>query len=145
MVNFCPSCGQRVEDSWSVCPNCGQKLGSLRGAPAQGTQYPGSPQSSQPPTPMYGPTGVEGAPIRTSNVFGIISLIISLIGCGVIFYISMLFGVIISVVALILGILGIKKDMNRKIAIAGIVLAAIGLTIGLVTMIIIFGLMFLYY
>jgi predicted amidophosphoribosyltransferase len=31
--NFCPECGQKLEDAWKHCPGCGQAIGETLAAP----------------------------------------------------------------------------------------------------------------
>ena len=70
-------------------------------------------------------------PANDSKVFGIISLVCGIVSllcscCGWI-------GIILSVAAVVLGILSIKKEENAKgMAIAGIVCGGVGLLIGII-------------
>ncbi|MEJ2250901.1 MAG: DUF4190 domain-containing protein, partial [Candidatus Lokiarchaeota archaeon] len=68
------------------------------------------------------------------NIFGIIALIFGIIGFFTIigFFICGIF----SVLAIILGAIGIAKDNERRIAIAGLILGIISLVVGILFIIV---------
>jgi len=118
-MNFCPQCGTKVVASWNVCPNCGHSLKSERvyQQPAL-TQipvqiYPQQKPQQQPPD--YRPSN--------NNTNGIIALIFGLLG---LFSVVPIVG---SILGIVFGAIGRKKDDGPRMAIAGLVLGIIGLVI----------------
>jgi hypothetical protein len=127
-MNFCSQCGTKLEVSWNVCPNCGHNLKSERVSP-QPTQIQipvqTYPQKQNPPQPVV-------YPHRNNNTNGIIALIFGLLG---LFNVIPVIG---SILGIVFGAIGRKKDDNRGMAIAGLVLGIIGIVIWITLYLIIF-------
>lgn len=130
-MNYCPSCGTKVEPDWNICPDCGYNLKAERGdylqpQPPQITQTPQitapAPQYQLPKQPYYAGGGQQ-------NIFGIISVVLGILGLCIFFYgIGFAFGII----AIVLGIVGQGKDDNPSMAAGGLVLGIIDIVCGLV-------------
>ncbi|MHA1460453.1 MAG: zinc-ribbon domain-containing protein [Promethearchaeota archaeon] len=118
-MNFCPQCGTKIIASWNACPECGHNLKSERvDQPSAQVQKPVQTYSQQ--KGQYQPYGYHP---RNNNTNGIVALIFGLLG---------LFGVIpvvASIVGIVLGAVGRKKDDDPRMATAGLVLGIIGIAI----------------
>lgn len=100
-MKFCPTCGKEIEDGATFCPHCGAPVGQTTQQPTQ--QYTQPVQQSQ------------------SNGFAIAGFV-----CSFFF----------SIVGLILSIIGLNKSKTlggngRGLAIAGIVISAIGFVLSI--------------
>ncbi len=118
-MNFCPQCGTKVVASWNVCPNCAHNLKSERGhqQPAK-TKIPALTYPQQKPqkqSPDYHP--------RSNNTNGIIALIFGLLG---LFSVVPVVG---SILGIVFGAIGKKKDDDHRMAVAGLVIGIIGIVI----------------
>ncbi|MFF0145676.1 hypothetical protein ATK36_1196 [Amycolatopsis sulphurea] len=95
----------------------------------QPAQYPGNPDGSYPAPPPPG----YGQPVTPRNGFGVTALvlgILALVLCWTVWG-----GIVLGVLALIFGILGIKRAnrgeaTNKGMSISGVVTGSIGLVIG---------------
>ena len=114
MAKFCANCGSEIEDSWNTCPNCGTNIK----APQMGGEPRLTPTPSQ--TPGYGQR-------PNSNGYGIGALVLSIIGLF-----CLIAGSIIGPIAIILGAVGISKDDNNRMAIAGLIIGIFDLCCGLI-------------
>ena len=129
-MNYCPSCGTKVEPDWNICPDCGYNLKSERGdyhqpQPSYITQ---PPQMTQ-PTPQYQPPKQPYYAGGQQNVYGIIAIVFGILGLCIFFYgIGFVFGII----AIILGGIGQGKDDNPSMAVGGVVLGIIDIVCGLI-------------
>ena len=105
------------------------------GYPA-GPAYPPTPPSQTPPvpvqTPYYPQPGYYPAPpypARNTDALGILSLVLGIL--GIVFTCFPFINVALSLAALILGIVARARHTGGGMAIAGIVLGAVGLIFGL--------------
>jgi len=127
-MNFCSQCGTKLEASWNVCPNCGHNLKSER-VYQQPTQAHLPVQTYPQKKPQTQPVAY---PPRNNNANGIIALIFGLLG---LFNVVPVIG---SILGIVFGAIGRKKDDNRGMAIAGLVLGIIGIVIWITLYLIIF-------
>lgn len=137
-MNTCPNCGTGYIEGAAVCPQCGAPLiqpAQPQVQPPQG-QPPMQPQPPQyqpfqpgmPPKPMLPP--YNGAPqyMRPQrpfcwmDIFTVLGFVSSVVGY---FFAS----VLLLPLGLIASILGFRSDRNRGLAVAGIVISAIGVMI----------------
>lgn len=138
-MNTCPNCGTGYIEGAAVCPQCGAPLiqpAQPQGQPPQG-QPPMQPpqyqafQPGMPPKPML-PPPYNGAPqyMRPQrpfcwmDIFTVLGFVSSVVGY---FFAS----VLLLPLGLIASILGFRSDRNRGLAVAGIVISAIGVMIKL--------------
>ena len=140
---FCEFCGSPIPDGSSICPTCA--------APVKGSVLPAQEpvsvqpieavpvQPVQPVQPVYQqpvyqqPAYQAAQPIYQQSAGGskalaIVSLILGI--CGLIFCWIPVFGLLISVAGLILGILSRKNPNGRGMGITGFILSIIGCAIG---------------
>ncbi len=122
MLNFCPNCGIKIEGEWHACPYCGHNLQSEWGT--QSSQQPSSPTPPVPPLPPYPQQAAQPTtiiyPPKQNNTNGIIALVFGFLGLFILPFIG-------SIVAIILGSIGRKKDDSPEMATGGLVLGIIGL------------------
>lgn len=138
----CSNCGAELQDEAKFCPACGaaQNVEQPAGQQAQQPQYgapqqpyygqpqygaPQQPYYGQPQQPYYAPQGPV-KPTSAMAIIGLISAILSLVvGC----YLGVI-GIVLGAAGVVLSAIGIaKKDKYRApgIAIAGLVVACVGL------------------
>ncbi|MGV0837023.1 DUF4190 domain-containing protein [Mycolicibacterium thermoresistibile] len=103
------------------------------GQPQYGQQQPGG-YPAPPPPPYGGYPGYPTAPAAPQNGFGIAALVVAIV--SLLFFWTVIGGVIGGVVAIILGVLArgrVKRGeaTNGGVAIAGIVLGALAVVVGL--------------
>ncbi len=115
MSKFCQSCGSELIDGANACTNCGALVNSV-------------PVNNVPVQNNYQNT----APANQTNGLAIAGLIVSILCCGS-----------LSLVSLILSILGLtsSKKMNgsgKGMAIAGIIISAIGMILSIISTILYF-------
>ncbi|NVM44777.1 MAG: DUF4190 domain-containing protein [Candidatus Lokiarchaeota archaeon] len=118
-MNFCSQCGTKLVASWNVCPNCGN---NLKSEPVYQQQI-----QAQPPTQSYYQQKPSHQPIdyrsRNNNTNGIIALIFGILGlCSIV-------PIVGSILGIVFGAIGRRKDDDRRLAIAGFVLGIVGLAI----------------
>ncbi len=138
-MNYCSTCGTRLEHGVTLCPNCGTAVS----AASMGTEAPPRPS----PLPGSMPTGGFGAPLATmaapptSNA-AIISLVL-----GILAYIFLPFlGAIGAVIAGHMARSEIRQSHGRMggdgLALAGLILGYSNLALGCIAiafMTVIFG------
>ena len=139
---FCENCGSQIADGSAICPNCGA---AVRVSPATGEAVPVAPiqaqpvpartQSYQQPVqPVYQQPAYQ-QPIYQQPAAGgskgaaITALILGI--CGLVFCWIPIFGLLISIAGLILGILAFKNPNGKGMGITGFVLSIVGIVIGL--------------
>ena len=106
-MNFCPKCGNKVENNCSFCTKCGMNLINNT------NNYNGNNNVVK----------SEGSSTRVASiVLGILGIL------GAVLFIFAPISLILSIIGLILGIIATKKCRN----VAGIVLSSIGLFISLI-------------
>ena len=109
---FFKNCGQEIDDNAIICPHCGVATEKFGGDPA-----------------------TENAPVaKKTNVYAIVGFVLAVVGIVVEFVLSALVGLFIEIATLVVSIYGViaanKKNQNLKgLAVAGIVLSAIGIVI----------------
>jgi len=86
-----------------------------------------------PPPPEAGPPGYGGPPVRPSNGTGTAALVLGIIGLLTALF---LFGGVLGVLAVVLGLIGINKAKrgeatNRGVAIGGVVTGALAIIVAL--------------
>ncbi len=139
----CSNCGAELQDEAKFCPACGaaQNVEQPAGQQAQQPQY-GAPQQpyygqaqygapqqqpyyGQPQQPYYAPQ----APVKPTSAMAIIGLITAILSLVVGCYLGVI-GIVLGAAGVVLSAIGIaKKDKYRApgIAIAGLVVACVGL------------------
>lgn len=133
MSQFCTNCGREVEESWNVCPDCGKvfkETATPQTHPRTGTQSHLTPQTTSQPQ------RVQPYQYKYTKAVGDTKFGAGALACGIIwlifgfFYGSSLFGFpLFRIVAIILGGIGISRDENKSMAIAGLVLGIIGIVL----------------
>ncbi len=140
-MNYCPNCGSNVESSWKVCANCGHRL--VDEETSVKTQEEPESQAKKVEVVTPKPSYVYVKPQRkygiTALILGIIGFSLSFlimalrtIGFSALDYISILIAgnaisLILSILAVIFGILGIAKDDSRGMGIAGLILGVLNI------------------
>lgn len=118
-MNFCSQCGTKLVVSWNVCPNCGNILKSER-VNQQQIQTQPVKQTYHQKKPSPQPLDYR---LRNNNTNGIIALIFGILGlCTVV-------PIVGSILGIVFGAIGRKKDDDGRLAIAGFVLGIIGLVV----------------
>ena len=158
-MKICPRCGAPMDDQIMQCPNCGlefapqppaemppqgqEPMDPLQGVPQEPVQpqQPQAPGFIPPAPPQWGANPPQGIPQQTPGfmpppagypsqrkifqwvdvctIFGFVS---SVIGC---FWAS----VLLLPIGLVFSIIGYRGDRTRALAVAGIVIAAVGLLV----------------
>lgn len=141
--NYCPYCGSKIKIGDEFCNSCGASIEGIS-EPKQNQTY-SQPSTQQPVSYDPAPTHQYGASTQTiypepskpstnqmnDNIFGILALVLSIggfIAVGLMPFAS----VPLFIVALILGIVGMKKATQKGFSIAGIVISSIGLIISVI-------------
>lgn len=133
MSPFCTNCGRDLEESWKVCPDCGKDLGGGNAPQTQPTTQPQTQSTTQPTTQPHSvqPYQYKYAKVAGENKFGTASLVCGIL--GLIFGFTSSYTImslpILRIVAIVLGGIGISRDDNKAMAIAGLVLGIIGVVI----------------
>lgn len=111
---ICNKCGQLIPDGYRFCDRCGNPVASE-------TQIVSAPE---PMTPVMLNHTYYSAPKKFTwgDICSIVGFICSLVG---IFF----FWVILSPVALVTSLIGFIRNKTRKLAVAGLILTAVGLLI----------------
>lgn len=141
---YCRNCGKELAEGTAVCPECGEVL--MPGAPASnqngteqnsGNSYSydsttgnytyGAPNQNY----QYGGTNPYEQTSTKGNGVAIASLVCGILGL-VACCCSPIINLPISIAALVCGIMGVKSQ-NKGMAIAGIVLGAVGIVLGIVS------------
>ena len=147
---FCENCGSQIADGSAICPNCGA---AVRVSPTTGEAVPVQPIQAtpvqpvqpvyqQPVQPVYQQPAYQ-QPIYQqpaaggSKALAITALILGI--CGLVFCWIPVFGLLISVAGLIIGILAFKNPNGKGMGITGFVLSIVGIVIGLSYTIALFG------
>lgn len=146
-MKHCTNCGAEMQDDVKFCPACGaaqaadasagqQEQQAQYGAPQQpyyGQAQYGAPQQQpyygQPQQPYYAPQ----APVKPTSAMAIIGLITAILSLVVGCYLGVI-GIVFGAVGVVLSAIGLaKKDKYRApgIAIAGLVIACVGLLISI--------------
>ena len=126
-MNYCPSCGTKVESDWNVCPDCGYNLKAER-EDYTPTQIVQQSHISQ-PAPQYQPPKQPYYAGGQQSTYGVIAVIFGILGLCIFFYgLGFVFGII----AVVLGAIGQGKDDNPSIAVGGLVLGIIDIVCGFV-------------
>ncbi len=128
-MSNCPNCGAEYMEGAAVCLRCGAAL------PAQPPVQPAAPQyqpfqPAVPPRVMLPPPAQFAPPqyVRPQrpfcwmDIFTVLGLVSSVVGY---FFAS----VLLLPLGLIASIVGFRSDRNRGLAVAGIVISAIGVMI----------------
>ena len=126
---FCPNCGNPVEENANFCCKCGADMAVPNATPAD--EAPQTPADTAPDYQalVYPPE----QPIeknKVGKIFSLVSLlcgIISLVLCWIPFVME-----IPAIAAVVLGILGIKKNGSKGKCITGIILGAIAFVLILI-------------
>ena len=133
MSPFCTNCGRDLEVSWLVCPDCGKLLGEGTVPQTQPTTQPQTQLTTQPTAQPHSvqPYQYKYAKAAGENKFGVGALVCGILGLvlGFTSSITIMSFPILRVVAIVLGGIGISRDDNKSMAIAGLVLGIIGVVI----------------
>ena len=147
---FCENCGSQIADGSAICPNCGA---AVRVSPATGEAVPVAPIQAQPVEPMqpiyqqpvqpvyqqpaYQQPIYQQPAAGGSKALAITALILGI--CGLVFCWIPVFGLLIAVAGLIVGIFALKNPNGKGMGITGFVLSIVGIVIGLSYTIALFG------
>lgn len=153
---FCENCGSQIADGSAICPNCGA---AVRVSPTTGEAVPVAPIQAQPVEPVQPVQPVQPVyqqPVQPvyqqpayqqpiyqqpaaggSKALAITALILGI--CGLVFCWIPVFGLLIAVAGLIVGIFALKNPNGKGMGITGFVLSIVGIVIGLSYTIAIFG------
>ena len=147
---FCENCGAQIADGSAICPNCGA---AVRVSPATGEAVPVAPIQAQPVEPVqpiyqqpvqpvyqqpaYQQPIYQQPAAGGSKALAITSLILGI--CGIVFCWIPVFGLLIAVAGLIVGIFALKNPNGKGMGITGFVLSIVGIVIGLSYTIALFG------
>lgn len=134
-MNTCPNCGAEYAPGAAACPGCGAALAGGQPPVQQGAAYYGG---VQPPPPPFQPSAPVVMPPRAMlpppqlprpqrtfswmDVFTVLGFVSSVVGY---FFAS----VLLLPLGLIASVIGFRSDRNRGLAVAGIVISAIGVLI----------------
>ncbi len=113
---FCTNCGSQLPEGANNCTNCGAPTGATASAAAPAAE----PVTAT--APEAAPAAVNAAPSEAGKGMAIASLV-----CGLVALFCT--GGILSVLALIFGIIAKKQGSKSGMATAGIVLGAIGIAL----------------
>ena len=120
MAKYCTNCGTELDPTWKACPNCGATLEEGQ---------PQIPPLSQPSTsvspPSYAPTYARTYSAGGGTNYGVAALICGIIGLC-------FFGIVLGIVAIILGTMGMKRDANTSAATAGLILGILAFACNLI-------------
>ena len=147
---FCENCGAQIADGSAICPNCGA---AVRVSPATGEAVPVAPIQAQPVEPVqpiyqqpvqpvyqqpaYHQPIYQQPAAGGSKALAITALILGI--CGLVFCWIPVFGLLIAVAGLIVGIFALKNTNGKGMGITGFVLSIVGIVIGLSYTIALFG------
>jgi rubrerythrin len=124
-THFCPNCGTKVEPNWKNCPHCGNKLErEISDVSAEG--YLKAPVAA--PPEIFRTHHPETS---KSNGFGIVSIIIGLIGCCCFWCAGIL--------AIILAMIGLAEDDEKALATIGLIIGICGVCGGVFQLFLVFG------
>ncbi len=106
---FCKKCGVYLEENYISCPDCGEVV------------------TKKQPQIIKEDENIESGPWKG---FAIASLPSSIVGLVFTFTMNLtIFGLIISNIALVLAILGLKSRKKHRLALAGMIISCITITI----------------
>lgn len=148
---FCENCGSQIADGSAICPNCGA---AVRVSPTTGEAVPVAPIQAQPVQPVqpvyqqpvqpvYQQQPAYQQPIYQQSAAGgskalaITALILGI--CGLVFCWIPVFGLLIAIAGLIVGIFALKNPNGKGMGITGFVLSIVGIVIGLSYLTALFG------
>ena len=117
MSPYCINCGSEIEETWNACPNCGKVLRETR-IP----QQPAMPQPQQAPQPHQVQPYQRVYSSGGGNTYGIVALVCGLIGLlGALYFL----GIVLGIVAMVMGGIGLSRDDNNSMAVIGLILGII--------------------
>jgi len=140
----CPQCGQRLTVAYVkpgqqvICPACRIPLQAATGGP--GYVAPADPAMAGgpyagPPGEAYGRPGVATAAAQKTSGMAIASLVVAVLGLPLSCCYG--FGVILSIVALVLGIVALSGIKRSAVAVQGRGLAVTGVVLSLVNIVLV--------
>ncbi len=132
---YCTNCGSEIEDTWNICPNCGKDLKELQ-APQQQTISLVQQQPQQTPQPYQAQPFQKTYSSSRGNIFGAVALICGLIGLISAF---LYFGIVLGIIAIVLGGIGLGRDDNNGMAVIGIIFGIIDIVLFVLVYLIIFS------
>ncbi len=130
-AKFCPYCGSVVKSDDQFCQNCGASLEiDIEKAAASAATPTIQPTNIAAPysTTTTATTTYQATPTTKTDP-GVIS-IISIIASVVSFFIQFMagpLGIPVSLIAIIMGFIGVFKEKRRGLAIGGIILGFVGI------------------
>ncbi len=123
----CPVCGMYVQDQGTFCPRCGVDLTHVPPIPPQAMPQNPTPLAPPPQGPAFVP---QPSPVRrsftwadVSTFLGFCASIVGYFGASLLFF----------PLRIVASILGFKGNRTRGLAVAGIVIATLGLLLKLMT------------
>ena len=136
---ICQKCGKELNNDFQICPYCGSAIQSTVNnhqfqQNQQNTYYNyGNQQMPQSGSYRYGNQANYAQHPKKKNTIGILSLILGIAGM---LLSCVIVGIVPSIAAVVLGIIGIVKNNGKGQSIAGIVCGIIGILIFLFALII---------
>mgnify|MGYP001858579126 FL=1 len=115
----CPVCGLNVEDREAFCPRCSADLSHVPPLPPQAQPLAPAPPPYYAPRPQPARRPFTWADVAT--FLGFCASIVGYFGASVLFF----------PLAILASVLGFKGDRARGLAVAGIVIATLGLLLKL--------------
>ncbi|KKK44663.1 hypothetical protein LCGC14_1100730 [marine sediment metagenome] len=117
---YCINCGQEIQESYNACPNCGKVLKEVIAPQPTPQSYP------QPQAPIQVHPYQRSYSNRGGNTYGIVALILGLVGLvGGIYN----FGIVLGIAAVAMGGIGLNRDDNNGMAIAGLILGILDIVL----------------
>ncbi|CCX38861.1 unknown [Clostridium sp. CAG:1013] len=123
----CPTCGLYVQDQAAFCPRCGADMTHVPQIPPQAMPQNPMPLSPPPQGPAFIPPQI---PVRrpftwadVSTFLGFCASIVGYFGASLLFF----------PLGIVASVLGFKGERAKGLAVAGIVIATLGLLLKLMT------------
>jgi len=121
MSPYCINCGSEIEETWNACPNCGKVLRETRVLQQSAIPQPQS-QPQQAPQPNQVQPYQKGYSSGGGNTYGIVALVCGLVGLfGALYF----FGIVLGIIAIVMGGIGLSRDDNNSMAVIGLILGII--------------------
>ena len=140
---YCPHCGKEIDEGMTFCPNCGKQV----------KKAPQSPELDEvdeffkvsPPPAQSMPEQQRTVRVKRVNVLAAVGFALSMFGFlfGSASWIGIIFTILISVAGIVcssLGLVQCKRNgaSGKGLAIAGIVLGAVGIVLNIIATVIVY-------
>ena len=118
MANFCSNCGTKVDPTWNACPKCGTAL--VGGVNLKST--------TENHTLSYSHTAKKPSSWK-KHKHSALALIFANVGLFGVLFTGV--GIIFGILAIAFGVIGIRRDEDRSMAVLGIIVGIIDLIFGI--------------